>query len=220
MYAWQVSVASLQVESQSGTVGEVFDYATVADCNVGEHAGTPEFFHWPLSAAVPQLPSSSSASAGVAWWRRVGGTLNETDLVALPPGPRNKTHDFVAMNLFMQPSHIMHVQEQWRRFSAAAEAVGSPVDTFTGRGVAILSGAAPYLVPSLIALKALRRAGCTLPVEMWLPEAEAPPPQMFAQLQQDVAQLGAKLTLLPVPAALDGQVLNTPTLYRESESVP
>lgn len=112
----------------------------------------------------------------------------------------------------MAPSHIAHAQQQWRNFSAAAEAVGSPVESFTGRGVAILSGATPYLVPSLIALKALRRTGCTLPVEMWLPEAEAPEPEIRLGLQHDLEQLGAKLILLPVPPVLAGQVSNT-SLY-------
>jgi hypothetical protein len=182
-------------------------------------AGTPDFFQWPLSAPVPELPSSSSISAGVDWWFRLGSTLRSTDLVVLPPGPRNKSHDFVAMNLSMQPSHITHVQEQWRSFSASAEAVDSPVDTFKGRGIAILSGAAPYLVPSLIALKSLRATGCALPVEMWLPEAEAPPPEDLAGLQQDMARLGAKLILLPIPAALAGQVRVIPAALIHSKLI-
>lgn len=117
----------------------------------------------------------------------------------------------------MQPSHIAHVQDQWHSFSTTADAVGSPVDSFSGRGVAILSGAAPYLLPSLVALKALRRTGCTLPVEMWMPEEEAPAPDVLAGLQQDMAQLGAKLALLPIPPALNGQVCLFIYLHTVSE---
>jgi hypothetical protein len=33
-----------------------------------------------------------------------------------------------------------------------------------------------YMVPAWVALRALRRANCTLPVEVWFPAHEAPPP--------------------------------------------
>ena len=202
----------------------------------------------------------------MAWWKALQKTLEPSDLVVLPPGPRNQTHDFVARGFTLQPKHIEHIRKQWSEFSKTAERLGSSesmekiledarrvlpcdsqrsivsgltafeafegshmndckdderhrhaaessgkrlVDTFSGSGVVILSGAVPYFVPSLVALKSLRHVGCSLPVELWIPDSEAPTPKEQQELQQELEGLGARLKVLPVSSGWHPQVLHT-----------
>ncbi|KAG2501658.1 hypothetical protein HYH03_000162 [Edaphochlamys debaryana] len=70
--------------------------------------------------------------------------------------------------------------------TAVAEAVArEPV--FRGRGVVMVGGGLRYMVPAWVALHVLRKSGCLLPVEIWFPVEEFPPPELEAAL----AKLGA-----------------------------
>lgn len=245
-------------------------------------AGTPSFFQDPkLSFEIPPpqaLTSQTTSSPAIAWWIQLQQTLLPSDLVVLPPGPRNRTHDFVARGLTMQPEHIGFIHTQWQEFSSSAELLASAestteflsvaklggvqpcehrepekllefdvasvgvhpalcndssqhgdttnaamhvqqralVDTFSGEGVAILSGSAPYFIPSLIALKTLRHTGCALPVEIWMPDSEAPSPEEQNALHHQLAGLGAVLQILPVTSGWHPQVLCAVSYNAES----
>jgi alpha 1,2-mannosyltransferase len=123
--------------------------------------------------------------------------MQGSDEVVLPPGPRNWVDDFVAKGLRMDPDHIEDAKKQWRRFLTRANR-DAPVDTFHGRGIAILSGSLPYLVPSLVALKSLRRSGCNLPIELWFPETEMP----AIDIARGIERLGARVQTFPLPDVL------------------
>ncbi len=96
--------------------------------------------------------------------------------VVLPPGQRglgaSPSNDFVAAGARMPASDVARATAQWRSFLAAVPAYPA---LFAGRGVVIGGGGLRYMVPAWVALQSLRRANCTLPVEIWLPAHEAPP---------------------------------------------
>ena len=77
--------------------------------------------------------------------------------------------------------------------TAAAAPPRPPLLPFSGRGIVFLGGGPTYLVPTLVALRALRLGGCSLPAEVWFPRAEAP----TRGLEGLLAGLGAVARLLP-----------------------
>lgn len=130
----------------------------------------------------------------------MGRALHPDDRAILPPGPRTKREDFVALGLKMRPEHRAMARQDWKAF--VENAGPYPTASFDGKGIAILSGGMKYLVPSLIALKALRNSGCQLPVELWFPTNEAPPVGVTFKLKR----LGATARKFPIPFLL-GKVL-------------
>lgn len=133
----------------------------------------------------------------MAWWHDVMAEIEPKVPTVLPPGPRTESSaDFVALGYRVLPEHRALLRKQWRAF--VAEWGTMPVGAFEGRGIAILSGNVPYLVPSIIALKALRRTGCTLPVEFWFPANETPTLGVAMKLHR----LGATVHKFPVPTTL------------------
>lgn len=156
------------------------------------------------------MPLPPAPAAALAWWAAVAGTLSPGDPTILPPGPRNRSHDFVVKGYRMDPAHIALAAELHRGFvrvagdalpdAGSAAAAASPVVAlgFAGSGIVILGGMPPYLTPTLVTLRALRRTGCALPVEVWFPEAEAP----SAEIAAGLARLGARACVFPVPGLL------------------
>lgn len=108
-----------------------------------------------------------------------------------------------------ESSHAKHCKDSESHGHETGSAGKSVVETFSGEGVVILSGAAPYFVPSLVALKSLRHVGCSLPVELWIPDSEAPSPKEQKELQQELVGLGAQLKILPVSSGWHPQVIHT-----------
>ena len=49
-----------------------------------------------------------------------------------------------------------------------------PNGMYSGRGIVIVGGNGRFQTPYWIAVHALRRAGCDLPIEVWFPEKELP----------------------------------------------
>ena len=101
------------------------------------------------------------------WWATVADSITLADKVILPPGPRTRNDDFVQKGLRLQLLHIASVRAAWHAF--LDQHGDLPASAFEGRGVVLIGGKLQYLVPSLIALRALRRTGCTLPAELWFP---------------------------------------------------
>jgi hypothetical protein len=161
--------------------------------------GTPKFFKWPLQTKPPVLPAQHGPA--LTWWAELAATISPDDEVVLPPGPRDRWDDFVAKGSRVQTQHIAQVKEGWRRFLDTA-GQDPPKGAFKGRGIAILSGSMPYLVPSMIALRALRATGCTLPVEFWFPENEIPDYDVAKQLES----LGAQVQVFPFDPEVLGKV--------------
>ncbi len=67
--------------------------------------------------------------------------------------------------------------------STPVEGVYRPPAYQRGRGIVMVSGGLRYMVSAWISVAMLRRAGCTLPVEMWFPLHERPTPAMVAELR-------------------------------------
>ena len=99
--------------------------------------------------------------------------------MVLPPGHRGTgarpDNDFVAAGERMPAAEVARAAAQWRAFAASDVASSYPASHFAGRGIVIGGGGLHYMVPAWAALRALRRANCTLPVEVWFPAGEAPP---------------------------------------------
>jgi hypothetical protein len=134
------------------------------------------------------------------WWHNVVHSITLDDTIVLPPGPRTLKDDFVRKGLRMESEHVALVRGLWADFLRDHDTLSR--DVFSGRGVALIGGKLQYLVPSLVAIRALRRTGCKLPIELWFPDNEVMP---TPQLQQLLAKLGVHIRTLQVPKAL-GQV--------------
>lgn len=133
----------------------------------------------------------------MSWWHDVMAQITPAVPTVLPPGPRTENGpDFVALGHRIRPEHRAKLRQQWRAF--VRKWGDMPEDAFEGRGIAILSGNLPYLVPSVVALKAIRRTGCTLPVEFWFPANESPTLGVAMKLHR----LGATVRKFPVPTTL------------------
>lgn len=130
-------------------------------------------------------------------------SLHPSDRAILPPGKRTAAVDFVALGRSMQPEHRAMARQDWKDFVKLAGPY--PASAFSGQGIAILSGDMKYLVPSLITLKALRRVGCQLPVELWFPSTEPPPDALAAKLKR----LGATARTFTVPPVLGKVTLSS-----------
>ena len=134
------------------------------------------------------------------WWAAVRSSVTADDTIVLPPGPRSRTDDFVEKGLRFQPQHIETIRAQWGRFSERFGAPPAGGKAFAGRGIAMLGGKMEYLVPALVAIRALRKTGCTLPIELWLPDTEPRPPDVILDKVAD--KLGVYPRTLAMPAAL------------------
>eukprot|EP00892_Ulva_mutabilis_P002081 jgi/Ulvmu1/11874/UM081_0032.1 len=157
-------------------------------------AGAEPFF----PAGQPHRANNAwRAQVAMGWWQDVMAKIVPSLPTVLPPGPRTENGaDFVALGHRLRPEHRAQLRQQWRAF--VHDWGEMPEDAFEGRGIAILSGNLPYLVPSVIALKAIRRTGCKLPVEFWFPANEAPTLGVAMKLHR----LGATVRKFPVPTTL------------------
>ena len=88
--------------------------------------------------------------------------------------------DFVAAGLRMTEEEVARARAQWRTFAATSPAY-PPM--FTGRGIVSIGGGLRYLPPAWVALRALRRTGCELPVELWFLSHEMPTPALTEALR-------------------------------------
>jgi len=98
--------------------------------------------------------------------------------VQTPPGYRGfgatPDADFVSAGVRMPPAAAAAAAAQWRAFLAAAPPFNRSAGLFAGSGVAIGGGGLGYISAAWACLRALRRTGCTLPVEVWFLAHEAP----------------------------------------------
>jgi alpha 1,2-mannosyltransferase len=67
-----------------------------------------------------------------------------------------------------------------------------PEEAYSGRGVVIVGGGVKYTPPAYACVHFLRKAGCTLPIEVWLPPSE-PVPEIVAN---EFTPLGATVRQL------------------------
>ena len=158
-------------------------------------AGTPAFFPALAVHAKQVLPVNYSTVT--SFWERITESISEHDVIVLPPGKRDINDDFVAKGLRMDAQHIFLAKRQWRDFLDLAGPY--PQGAFGGRGIVILGGdIQPYLVPALIAVKAIRRTGCTLPIEMWFPADEVITGPLVGKLKA----MDVHIWTFPVPRSL------------------
>lgn len=108
-----------------------------------------------------------------------------------PPGSRTNADDWVMRGIRMPKDHVAAARRQWQAFLSAAP--GYPQGQFRHRGIAIVSGSTPHMVPTWVTLHMLRRTGSVLRVELWFLEAELPTKRLGAALQAK----GAKLCVFP-----------------------
>ena len=66
----------------------------------------------------------------------------------------------------------------------AASAGDYPQTAYSGRGIVMVAGGPYYSPPAYACVVFIRRSGCTLPVEVWLPPHEGMPSAVIGQFQQ------------------------------------
>ena len=94
--------------------------------------------------------------------------------VKMPPGSRRDLYtDFAMYGRRMSAEAVRETRRRVELFKRRAPAY--PERAFKGRGVVIVGGNQPKFQTSYwVAIHALRRAGCALPVQLWFPEREGP----------------------------------------------
>ena len=138
-----------------------------------------------------QLRSIEADNAVRLYWEGLGNTLREFshDILTFP-GKRTNKEDWVVDGLRMDVADVAVIKEQ---VSAYRDQVPTyPAHLYKGRGIVIVGGGLKYMVSAWINVHLLRRAGCTLPVEMWFPISEQPTPHLEATL----GSLGVSCRLL------------------------
>ncbi len=105
--------------------------------------------------------------------------------VVHPPGARGfggrPETDWVARGERMAEKDVAAARTQWRSFVEGAPQY--PRGTFSGRGIVTTGGGLRYMVPVWVSINMLRRAGCTLPIEVWFFDNEMPGPDAAAALR-------------------------------------
>jgi alpha 1,2-mannosyltransferase len=160
----------------------------------------------PTGTDTPPGPALAAADAGAAaLWSAIRAAADASWDAAVPPGrrvtlPERRTdaRDWVAEGLRLPPADVSAAAAALAAFRSSAPPYPSSNSsassfTYAGRGVVILGGGLTYMVPAWVALHMLRRAGSSLPVEVWFPAAEAPTPGLVSAL----ARLGAGTRILP-----------------------
>jgi hypothetical protein len=165
--------------------------------------GTPEFFS--LSMKRP-IPDRLRVAQVMKWWQRLSKNITSTDPIIMPPDNRTLHDDFRQKGLRFRAEDIAEVRSMWSTFiHDFGQLPAPPEELFMGRGIVLIGGRFKYLVPSLVAIKAVRETGCTLPIELWFPSNEPLPKR---SLQRLIEGMGVNLRMLPVPHALGQVCLN------------
>ena len=142
-------------------------------------------------AGVPPTGEAAERRQHYAFaWRAFMRARGDGKLGASVPGARTMREDFVLMDARIAPERVRNVKRRIASFTAGMrEAFGAgPAAEGTeagpsasraavvgrGAGVVIVGGSGKYRTPFWVALHALRRAGSTLPVEIWFPAGELP----------------------------------------------
>ena len=94
--------------------------------------------------------------------------------VKMPPGSRRDLYtDFVMYGRRMSEEAVRETRRRTELFKKMAPAY--PERAFAGRGIVIVGGNQPKFQTSYwVAIHALRRSGCALPIQLWFPEREGP----------------------------------------------
>ena len=95
--------------------------------------------------------------------------------VSLPKGTRRDLYqDFVMYDRRLSPGDAEKARRRVETFKRDAPPYPGP-SVYAGRGIVIVGGNAPkYQTSYWVAVHAIRRAGCELPVQLWFPAGEAP----------------------------------------------
>lgn len=119
------------------------------------------------------------------------------------PGPRNGVdlrHDFVVQGLRMVHSDLEKGRQHWKKFLEFAPPFEKIKSQLRGRGIVIVGGVeGQYLLASLVLVTNLRRVGCKLPIEVWIPEAEGPSIEHFNAFSARGAQVRLLFNSMEVP---------------------
>lgn len=133
---------------------------------------TPAPPEWAINA------TAENARVAPVWSAVRGAVLAHSIANASAPGVRNSSHDFVREGARVEAATTAFVRRQLAAFMAAAPAY--PQGTFSGRGIVTIGGGMRYIIPAWMAVHQLRHLGCRLPIEMWYPPSEWPPPEAVA----------------------------------------
>lgn len=117
-----------------------------------------------------QLPSMQIKKTVNELAKAMGDPLG----VAMPPGSRRDLYtDFTMYGRRIGSDAVKEVRRRVDLFKRTAPAY--PSFTFTGKGIVIVGGNNQKFQTSYwVAIHAMRRTGCVLPVQLWFPEGEAP----------------------------------------------
>ena len=159
----------------------------------------------PAPRAGARSPGGEEASLH-GLWRAIdaafvaGGGLGEVR----PPWAmrRDEGFDFVSKGMRLNTADVERANAQLESFLALAPAY--PARKFEGAGVVVGGGGLKWMAPAVASIALLRRSGCQLPVELWVPEAEA----LTADFERELLALGVVARSLD--AELQGAITRGP----------
>ncbi|GBF98544.1 pantothenate synthetase [Raphidocelis subcapitata] len=133
---------------------------------------------------APDLEAARARAAPA--WQAVRDAIQRHGIRgATVPGVRDSTRDFVREGRRISGATVALVRSQLD--SLLRSAPPYPEGAFSGRGVVTVGGGVKYLVPAWLLVHQLRHLGCRLPVELWFPPDDFPPPPVV----ESFARLGA-----------------------------
>ena len=96
------------------------------------------------------------------------------------PGFRNANVDFVWEGKRLSDEDVQKIVRKIESYKSKQPR--EPIGLFKGRGIALVGGNRQYQTPFWVAVHAIRRTGCTLPIEIWFPHKELPSCHRIAEL--------------------------------------
>ena len=124
---------------------------------------------WRKSSALLNLYKAFYDARGSQ--KKIGVTL---------PGLRNMNEDFVGEGKRLSDEDVEKMVGTIESYKSKQPR--KPIGLFKGRGIAIVGGDGMYQTPFWVAVHAIRRTGCTLPIEIWFPHKELPSCHRIAEL--------------------------------------
>lgn len=118
-------------------------------------------------------------------WASIERALYRSGALVPPVPPlRDKTWDFVRQGFAMSSEDVEQAQAQMDSFVHLMPAY--PEHTFEGEGVVTIAGGLQYMPSTYVMITMLRRAGCSLPAEVWFASDELPPAPLKRELSHDL----------------------------------
>ena len=134
----------------------------------------------------------------------------------LPPGSRRALRtDFVLHGRRMSREAVKEIKRRVSLFLNTLPAYPAAGNTFNGRGIVMVGGNdAKYQASYYIAIHAIRRSGCTLPIQLWFPENEGPDCEHVDELRETGVTSHSFADLAPAAATNRGAAMDNRFMYK------